>query len=263
MGISTSWLIGSVYIPTTGVTLNGSAYNIDAGYYYLRHTTAAISLIDVLDNLLAIEGIGGHIVYVAKDRKVRIGCNPGDEFTLVWPDSLRVLFGFDANLPASTNFHEADSVSPLLWSAGKPHTPNESPFNSKGRRVYDTRIGTAPDGTQVADSHHTQIINNFSWSHVAYTRFQTDSDLNGGEYVAFFDYVLRNGYKFWLYAFVDESLEADTNAVTWPTNNDKLGPYGYRTARTPAYDFQRSSGHQFTGRFNQVSLDCIITPEWE
>jgi hypothetical protein len=260
--IETSWLIGSTYVPSAGIVIDGVDYVFPAGHYYLRHTTAALSLIATLDGFLGDAGITGHTVYVARDRKVRIGFTPGSGFTLVWPTALRELFGFTANIPATDDLKVASQISVLLWSAGKPHSPQESPFGVAGRNVYDTRLGTSPDGTQVADSHHVQVINQFAWNHVAYTRFQTSSSV-GGEYVRFFDAVLRHSYKFYLYAFVSESLTTDDTAVTWPTSVDALGPYGYRPTRGAiTWDFQRSAGHQNTGRFNQVSLDCLIVLEW-
>jgi len=258
--IETSWLIGSVYVPRTAITLDGSPVNFPEGYYYLRHGTSALSLIDALDDLLATAGIAGHGVYVARDRKVRIVCNAGAEFTLIWPVALRRLFGFTSNLPGTQTSEEAEEVSPLLWSAGKNHSPAEAPFGVTGRNVYDTRIGTAPDGTQVADSHYTQVVNQFAWNHVAYTRFQTALPGVGGEYVTFFDEVLRVAGKFDLYEFVSESLTTDVTPVTW---TNKLGPFGYRATRgAVTWDFARSSGHQLTGRFNQVSLDCLIVAQW-
>lgn len=264
MAVETSWLIGSIYIPETSIVIDGDDYVFPAGYYYLRHPSGVFSLIDTLDGLLAVAGIGGHQVYVGMDRKVRVVNSPGNAFTITWPTSLRSLFGFTTNKTAASDVVTAEGISPLLWSAGKPHTPQEGPFGARGRKVYDTRFGTAPDGTQVADSHQTQVVNTFTWSHVAYTRFQTETEDVGGEYVTFFDRVLRNAYKFFLYAFVSESLTTDATPVTWPTGTDCLGPYGYRPGARGAltWDFQRSQGHTMTGRFNQVSLDCLIVPEW-
>lgn len=257
--IETSWLIGSVYVPRTSITLAGVAVDFPEGHYYLRHGTAALSLISALNTLLA--AIPGHQVIVSRDRKVRIICTAGSEFTLTWPAALRRLFGFTSNLPGTDAVEVAEEVSPLLWSAGKNHSPQEAPFGVAGRSVYDTRLGTAPDGTQIADSHHTQLVNQFTWSHVAYTRFQTAVPGVGGEYVTFFDEVLRAAGKFDLYEFVEESLTTDATAVTW---TNKLGPYGYRATRgAVSWDFARSSGHQFTGRFNTVSLDCLIVAQWE
>ena len=115
MAISTSWLIGSTYVPETPIDIDGSPYVFPAGYYYLRHTTAARSLVDTLDGLLGDAGISGHTVYVAVDRKVRIATNPGWGFALTWPSALRSLFGFSANLPAA-DLNTASLISPLLWS---------------------------------------------------------------------------------------------------------------------------------------------------
>ena len=214
MAVETSWLVGSTYIPETTITIDGDDFVWPAGNYYPRHHTSALSMLAVLDGLLGDAGIAGHQVFIGRDRLVRVSCNVGAEFTLTWPSALRELFGFTANLPAVT-VNTATEISPLLWSAGKPHSPQESPFGAKGRKVYDTRFGTAPDGTQVADSHHTQIVNQFTWGHVAYTRFQTEVDNKGGEYVTFFDRVLRQAGKFFLYAFVQESLTTDATPVLY------------------------------------------------
>ena len=263
MAIETSWLIGSTYIPETEIEIDTDPFVFPAGYYYLRHPTAALSMVDVLDDLLGDAGIAGHQVFVGKDRLVRVSCNVGAEFILEWPSALRTLFGFTGNLPAVT-VNTAQEISPLLWSAGKPHSPQESPFGAKGRKVYDTRFGTAPDGSQVADSHHVQIVQQFTWGHVAYVRYQTEVDGKGGEYITFFDRVLVKAAKFFIYGFVSESLTTDATPVTWPTGTNRLGPYGFRNSGRGAVtpDFQRSPGHTGTGRFNQVSLDCLITPEW-
>ena len=257
MSQETAWLIGSTYVPETGISIDGNLYVFPAGYYYLRHTTAALSLIATLDGLLDDEGIAGHNVYVAKDRKVRIVANAG--FTLDWPTALSELFGFFGDLDGMSATETALHPSPLLWSPGKTESPQEAPLGVQGRNVYDTRFGTAPDGTQVADSHHTQVINTFDWNHVPTSRFQT-ALARGGEYTVFFDYVLRKAYKFRLYRLIDEDT-ASSSPVTWTLS--PLGPYGFRPTRGAiSWDFQRSPGATRFDRFNQVSLDCIITPEW-
>jgi hypothetical protein len=257
MAVETSWLIGSTKVPSTEITIAGGAFNFPAGYRYLYSPDAALSLVRALQDLLLAAGIAGALVWVGQDRKVRIQAAAG--FTLIWPESLRSLFGFTGNLGGGNAIEVATNVSPLLWSPGRTETPQEAPFGCLGRSVYDTRFGTSPDGVQVADSHHTQVINTFSWTHVATSRFQTSSSL-GGEFTVFFDRVLRHAYKFHHWRRIQEDTSSSA-PVVWTTS---LGPYGYRPTRgSITWDFQRSPGHERTNRFNQVSVDCLITPEWE
>lgn len=258
MAVETSWLIGSVYIPATSLTIDGGAYSFPAGYYYLYHSDPALSLTEALDDLLGVAGVAGHDVFVGKDRRVRVEATAG--FPLVWPSAFRELLGFSSDLDGLSASETATFISPLLWSAGKGESPQEAPLGVRGRSVYDTRFGTAPDGTQVADSHHTQVVNTFIWRHVATSRFQTSASV-GGEYTVFFDYVLRKAGKFFLHRRIQEDT-ASSDPVTWTLN--ALGPYGYRPTRgSITWDFVRSEGQTRWDRFNDVSLDCLITPEWE
>lgn len=262
MAVETAWLIGSAYLPATEVTLDGNDYTIPAGNYYLYHPTPALSLIDALDAVLEAHGVQGHQVVIQQDRRVCVLFDEGWEFVMTWPagNFLRDLLGFTEVIGQEPPAQAADRISPLLWSPGKSESPQEAPFGCLGRSVYDTRFGTAPDGTQVADSHHTQLVNTFTWSHVATARFQTAAAL-GGEYVVFFDTVLRRAGKFRVWRAVAEDL-----ASTAPVDFDalaSLGPYGYRPTRGAiTWDFQRSQGFASVDRRNNVSLDCLVTPEW-
>ena len=259
MAISTAWLIGSYVVPATQITVDGSAVALTSAEqgWYLYHDTDALSLIDQLEDVLLAQGVTLATVRVLENRKVKISAS--GNFSITWGSTLsRDLFGFTGNL-AGASTYTAQNISPLLWSPGKPESPTESPLGVTGRKVYDTKLSVAPDGTTVADSHYTQRVNTFTWSHVPMDRFQTSSEV-GGEYVVFFDYVLRNGYKFHLWRTIAEDVDG-TNAVTWTTS---LGPYSYRQTRgLLSPDFQRSPGFERVDRRAQVSLDCLIVPEWE
>ena len=264
MAIETSWLIGSAYLPTQNLTIDGNPYTIPAGNYYLYHPTGAISLITTLDNILEDAGVQGHNVVIQKNRHVAVLYDEGWEFLMSWPANniLRDLLGFADDIGQSPPSDVAATISPLLWSPGKTESPQESPFLCLGRTVYDTRFGTAPDGTQVADSHHSQVVNTYTWSHVAAGRFQTPNLGFGGQYVRFFDQVLRRAGKFHLWHRVDEDTNS-SDAVDFDLY-DSLGPYGYRPTRGGVtWDFQRSAGFTTVNRYNNVSLDCLVVPEWE
>lgn len=259
MAITTAWLVGSYFLPATTITINGSGedFSTSAQGWYLYHPTDALSLIDQLEVVLVAAPVAGATVRVLENRTVRISA-PGN-FSITWTSStLRDLLGFTGNL-AGTNTYTATNVSPLLWSPGKPESPTESPLGTLGRSVYDTKFSTAPDGSQVADSHYTQVVNTYNWSHVAMDRYQTSSAV-GGEYVVFFDYVLRRAHKFNLWRNIEEDVDG-TDPVTWTTS---LGPYGFRPSRgLISPDFARSPGFERVDRRAQVSLDCLIVPEWE
>ena len=90
-------------------------------------------------------------------------------------------------------------------------------------------------------------------------RFQTSSAV-GGEYTVFFDYVLRNGYKWNLWRNIAEDVDGN-DPMVWTSY---LGPYVFRPSRgLISADFQRSPGFERVDRRAQVSLDALITPEWE
>jgi hypothetical protein len=261
---NTAWLVGSSELPATTYQIHAADYEIPAGHYYLRHSAPLLSLVDRLQADLIDAGYADAAVFVAKDRRVRI-TSAGDDIDIDWPTQLAALYGFTGNL-AGDNSYTAPSVSPLLWSPGKPETPQESPLGTLGRRVYDTQFGTSPDSLQVADSHNTQIVQTFAWSFVPTERFQTvaqDLGTTGtiqGEYTRFFDVVLRNAEHFYLYRYIPEDT-ASSVAVTWP--DPGLGPYGYRPGRGPvSWDFARAAGFKDAERYANVPLDCLVVPEW-
>ncbi|MBL9105198.1 MAG: hypothetical protein JNL82_29905 [Myxococcales bacterium] len=261
--ITTCWLIGSTSIPEIDIEIDGQLLTFAAGGRYLYHPTDALSLITILSAHVASEVIDGE-AYLGKDRRVRVA--GASSFDLTWPTPLAALFGFAGNLSGQATY-TAPSVSPLLWSPGKTESPQESPLGTLGRSVYDTRFGTSPDGYQVADSHHTQKINQFTWTHIPTARFQTTAQDTGatgtiqGEYTRFFDVVLRNGAKFHLWRLLGESLTTDATPQAW--SGQHLGPYGYRTARGVTWDFQRSTGFATVDRYNNVTIDTIVVPEYE
>lgn len=264
MGVPSSWLIGSAKIPATTLTIDAVDYTWPAGHYYLRHPTAALSMVDTLQGILDDAGIVGASVVVLRNRYVRVSFTAGNEFTFSWPAGglIRSLFGFLFDIGASAS-QQADYISPLLWSPGFPERPTEAPLGVPGRVVYDTRMSASPSGYMVADSHYTQVINSFDWSYVAIERFQTtETGLPaGGEFVKFYDQVLRRAQKFFLYRNVIE--DAVASPVTWTTG--QLGPYSLRAgsnSKGMSWSFRRSRGLDNVDIRVEVGLDTIVVPEW-
>lgn len=262
MAIDTAWLVGSYHEGVAGMTatLNGVASTVvpedQPGGVYLYHDTDALSLVDLLEDAMLAVPIAGAQVRLLESRKVRISAT--GNFTISWTNLLlRNLLGFTADL-AGTNSYTAANPSVLLWSPGKGESPTESPLGTLGRPVYDTRFSTAPDGTQVSTSSHTQRVQTFSFPFVAVNRYQTSDEL-GGEYLTFFDYVLRRANKFFLWRNIAEDVDG-TDPVSWTTS---LGPYGFRPGRSPiSPDFRRSQGLERVDRRMNVQIDCQTTPEW-
>lgn len=261
----TAWTVGSAYIPLTTVEVDNNPSQIAAGHYYLRHTTDALDLLfQIRTQLDGILGDGVSQVFIAKDRRVRISAPA--PFNLEWPTSLSSLLGFTGNLIGQSTY-TAPSVSPILWSASKPETPQESPLGTLGRKVFDNKFSTSPDTYQLSDGHHTHTVQTFAWSFVPTDRWQTiaqDTGATGtlqGEYTRFFQQVLVKAEKFWLYRAILEDTDS-SEPVVWTDN--PLGPYGYRPAGRGAitWDFARAAGFKEAERRVNVSLDCLVTREW-
>lgn len=261
--LRTSWLVGSYFIPGgLSVTIDGtpSTWSAADQGYYLYSSTSALSMLSKFKALLdAAVGVPT-LVQVRRDRKVQLN-SPGGNFTVAWTSTLlRDLLGFSQGNLSGDDTYVASSISPLLWSPLKNENPQDAPLGVLGRPVGDDVFLTAPDGTTVVTSHYTQVMNSFAWQMVPSDRYQTDDAL-GGEYLTFWDYCLRKGYKFRLWREILESTESSSTAVTW---TEDLGPYVLRPGRGPlTVPFKRSAGLTWTDARYDVELDCLVCPEWD
>lgn len=258
--VKSSWLVGSTYIPTTTLDIDGSLYAWPAGNYYLHHTTGALSMMAKLKSIIGTDAaVVGFDVVMLKNRKIQISFTPGNEFTFAWPGTFGTLFGFTAPIGAVST-QVASDISPLLWSPGKTESPSLAPLGCLGQESSDCQFSTSPDGIQFAREHNIQTINSFDWSHVPMDRFQTTSAL-GGEYTVFFKQVWRKAQKAVLYREIVED-EGSTDPVTWTSS--PLGPYGYRPSGRGGMTtaFTRTRGLTSVDRMVDLSLDVIVVPEW-
>ena len=71
--------------------------------------------------------------------------------------------------------------------------------------------------------------------------------------------MLRRAEKFWFYPNMLEDTSS-SDPVEWTA---PLGPYGFRPGRgSISPDFARASGFKDVERRVNVSLDCMVMPEW-
>lgn len=264
MTIST-WLIGSYPdLPQQDFTItrDGDAatpVTIDAGSYYLHHASGGLSLFDQLVSQMALASIAGANVRFLENRKIEIfGL---DDFSITWPGDglLRQILGFNGNLPGGSSSYIADNVSKYFWSGAKPMTWVGGPVNVLGTPVYDQQLSITPDGTIYSTGHYSLSVNEFSWRFVELDLYQTSTGA-GGEYIEFFDTVLRRGRNFLLWWQVNESELTSPQVLP---DAEQQGPYvmtGGRKAITPA--FVRSAGFKRMNRRQDIDFAVVGAREY-
>lgn len=219
--VNSSWLIGSFTLAANAtIIINGSNAVITADTYYLRHATAALSLIAAMNTAMQAH-VASVSVFIGKDRKMHI--TAGVALTLTIPATLQAVTGL-AGSPAVGSTVNADYISTLLWSPSYPERAVGMPSGITGRRVYD-RVQTASPSalTTRTTLHHYATLARWTWNAVPQDRAWTTDAGVPGEYFRFWLDVLNPGYRFQLYP--GASLTEDTTVtttVTWPT---ALGPY--------------------------------------
>lgn len=209
---------------------------VAAGDYYLDDSQAGKSLLSqVAAAILSHSVVSAVELYVGRDRKVHLATTPGVK--IEWDDTLlRDLLGWSTDLATSyATSYDAPLISPLLWSPGKTEI-SDSRLGTQGTPVYDSHV-TWGAGTSapIVTQHNVAYENSFVWRYVANARSWTTSDL-GGEYKAFWEYVIRKGWRFKLY----RDLTDDPSSTTELSWSGALGPYSIRPGRGDiAYDHVR------------------------
>jgi hypothetical protein len=220
---TTNWLVGYVtFTSSQTATINGNNVVIPAGTYPLRHATAALGLVGLLQTGFAAV-VGGTTVVVCKDRKVRVISGAG-ALTLTFPAALQLALGMSGAPTVGTTV-AAVNVSNLLWSPGWRGRPLESPMGIVGRKVHDAVQTVSPTGeTAYTTRHHTQVLQGWAWQFVVQARMWTSDDGLPGQFARFYTDVLSAGCRFAFYETVSED-DTSTTAVTWST---RLGLYRMR-----------------------------------
>lgn len=224
---SASWLVG--YVTVTQQEWDGGTgpanVTLPAGTYALRHGTAALSLIDQVASVWTTEWGAVVTVTVRRNRLIRITIASGGA-AIDWGAAtvLRDLLGFTGNRSSNTT-HDADSVSPLLFSAGFMATP-KTIQDVDGYTVPHHAAYKADDGTQIYDVHYgDETWQDLSWPHIIPDRMRVASSADGGgTFHEFWEQCAKYHRRFTYYQEIDED-DASTSAVTWTTGR---GPYALR-----------------------------------
>ena len=229
---------------------------LPAGTYYLRDATGSRSLLAAMVTAMTTGGVGSAAAVVLLSRKVNL--SGGANFTINWPADgiLRDLLGYSGNLSGAATY-TASAISPLLWSPGKPESPQLSPLGVAGRRVYLAQVGVAEDGSTFATTQGYRTFQRYLWKYVHTSRVQTSAEA-GGEFARWWGDVLVKAGRFKLYRAIDED-DASNTAVTWPT---AIGPYCVTPdTRSPDWTFTRSSGFELADCRSDLELACHVVPE--
>jgi hypothetical protein len=255
-----AWCIGSyASLPVQDVTIAGSAETVDVGSgAYLYDGTAQLSLLAHVQTAMTAAGVAGASAVLLGSRKVRL--SGGGVFAVTWTDTLlRDLLGFSANLAGAASY-TAPLISPLLWSPGKPETPQLAPIGVVGHPAYATYQAVAPySGRTESVSHGSRLYNRFTWGLVDAERVRTADDL-GGEFGRFFAQVAVTSSRFKLYRDVLED-PAGTSPVT-SSLDEPLGPYVYTADRRGGWKYDRSRGFDWTDAACDVEMPVHVVQEY-
>lgn len=232
--VVSAWLVGSITIPLQTWTFDGASASIAAGTYYLRHPTAARSLIDLFDaaNLAATPTTITSTTTLRQNRHVRVTRSSAAALTWGAATILRDLLGFTGNLASGTS-SDADNISPLLWSPGYPGTPS-TVIGIDGYVKKHESVFKSDDGTrQRRVRYGTEKWQELAWDHIVPTRLQAVGSVaaGGGTFHEWLEQSASLGYHFYHYEQVTEDT-GSTSAVSWPT---PLGPYVLRPSFEPKW----------------------------
>lgn len=227
---ASSWLVGSIYLDAFTFEVNGVNKNVSAGYYYLRHATASLSLIDTLLTQVQTEAAGADW-YVTEGRTVRLEPQAAQNVAIDWlsATNVRNLLGYTGNMASQDTPYDAANVSPLLWSPGYVAIP-ATVLGTAGYVTNDLSIMVSADGTDaLTDFHYSQVWQDLSWTHVDAARMRVDDgSTGGGTFHQFHEQCAKLGYSIRYYEQIDEA-DASTTAVTWDdTTANSHGPFRLR-----------------------------------
>lgn len=221
--VTSSWLVGSMQVAATSFSVGLDVCTPTAGEYYLRHATAAISLIDHLATVIAAATGASCTITITRARHVRIAL--GAAATITWGSAtaLRDLLGFSGD-QGSSSTHTATLISPLLWSPGYPGTA-KTIVGVTGYTQQHTLRYKSDDGTRTyTHRYSTETWQDLAWTHVLVSRMRHAS-IGGGTFHEFFEQSLALGYRCTHYEAITEDSSDDSTDVTWTTGR---GPYVLR-----------------------------------
>lgn len=221
------WFIGSITIPAQTITVNATPVVIPAGTYYLRHSSASRSLLDVVAAAILAATAIATTITIRRSRQVHILFGGAASVTWGAGTQVRDLLGFTANLGAGVT-HLATNISPLLWSPGYIATPPNDIRGSDGYVVPHQAISTSDDGQQSYTYHFGEETHqDLEWSHIDPPRLKTagTTAAQGGTYNQFHLQCAMLGRRF---LYHQDIVEDDTDAATDVSYSTGRGPYMLR-----------------------------------
>lgn len=232
-----AWLVGSTYLDAFSFQVNGNNKTVSAGYYYLRHATAGLSLIDQIEAEIQTEAANCNL-FISESRLVRIEPQAAQPVAIDWLSAtdVRNFLGFTGNRASSDTAENATNVSPLLWSPGYLATP-ATVLGTAGYITNDQSVFVSADGTtSLTDQYATQTWQDLSWTDIVAARMRVDDTATGGgTFHQFHEQSAKLGYSFRYYEQVSEDDTSNT-AVTWDdTGDNSFGPYRLRRVTSDWY----------------------------
>ncbi len=222
---SSAWLVGTYRLPDQTFTVDATPAPVSAVHAYLRHSTSALSLLQIVQD--AIDDTGGptSTVTILRNRRVRITLNSTADIAWSTATTLRDLLGFSQGDLSGSTTYTAASISPLLWSPGYLATPRTI-FGVDGYSVDHQSIYKSDDGTEVYCAHYgSETWQGLEWQHIVPERLRVDdSSDGGGTFHEFWEQCAKLRRRFTYYESISED-DASTSNVTWTTGR---GPYVMR-----------------------------------
>lgn len=226
----TALLVGSVPLDVS-VAFNLSIQSIE-GNFYLRHSTAALSLLQEMVDAMTAAGVAAPTATIRENLRVRL--TSSGAFTVTWNSTqLRDILGYTGNLGSGTT-HDAPNPSPLLWAPGYPATP-KTRTSKQGYIVPHVTFHAADDGSSVQTQHYgSERWQELKWRTLLTSRMQVpDGDDTGNTLEGLYENVLQYGYRFMYHQSVVTDF-AGTDAIDW-NDAEAFGPYQLRKPIDPSW----------------------------
>lgn len=224
----TALLVGSQPF-NANVTIAGNARTV-VGNFYLRHATAAISLLAKMVTEMGAAGVGSPAATMRQNLRVRLA--GAANFTVTWnTTALRDALGFTGNLSGQSSY-DAPNPSPLIWAPGYPATPRTR-TSKAGYIVPHTTFHAADDGTTVETQHFgSELWQELEWRTLLAGRMSVaDSADNGDTLEGLYESVLQFGYRLMYHQSVT-TASSPTSELAW-NDSTAFGPYQPRKPFDP------------------------------
>lgn len=241
---------------TVTVAATAEVVTIPAGSYYLTDSSSARSLFSAFATALNSHSmLGSASCVLLRDRTTFLSASP--DFAIAWPadNLLRDLIGFTSNISGQDEY-VSDGISVLLWSPGRTGV-YRARLDTDGIPLHDTAVGMSANGVVVATRHNTVLEQTLTYRYVRNSRVWTTAE-EGGEFYAFWDYVLSRAAPFKLYRSVTED-EASTSTMTLGTQTPSTGAYKHTPSQPVRLPFDREFAN--VEMLHPISIDCVTVTD--